>query len=200
VPVAITGQTVLMADGLGPETSVSTWNLTTNKYSAFHAESGGDIALDAVGDVVLLGEGDTSCAAVWDLAAVNQRFSTCIPGSGSGYSNAFGLLSPAGKRYAGTQFRDDPTHRWPIIGDASTGKTDDRLREPFANSDLHIVDSTQPQVVWEDETHIIALAKSGIGDVLIRCDVDAATCEVAFDAATLSSIQNAHLTLARPVY
>ncbi len=202
VPVAMTGDTVLMADGLGPEHTVSTWNLATNKYDYLYAESGGDIALDAVRDVALLGEGDTSCAAVWDLAAANQRFSSCIAGIPSDVSDAFGLLAPDGKRYAGTRYvNDDPAQRWPVIGDAATGEIDDRLRVVFETAGLRVSAAPDPRVVWEDATHVIVLADSAYrSQVLVRCDVDAASCEEAFNSATLSSVQDARLRLVRPVH
>lgn len=202
VPVAITGDTVLMADGLGPERSVSAWNLATNKYDYLYEKSGGDIAIDAVGDVALLGEGDTSCAAVWDLAAANQRFSSCVAGVPSEFSDAFGLLAPDGKRYAGTRYvNDDPAQRWPVIGDAVTGSIDDRMRVVFESAGLRVAAAPDPQVVWEDATHVIVLADGAYrSQVIVRCDVAAATCEEAFNSATLSSVQDARLRLVRPVH
>ncbi len=209
-PVAFSGsQNVVLSVGDGAESSSGSWRLDSNTFSQWPA-SAGNVPLDAVGNVALVAEGDSSCVAVVGLEPFTPRFSRCSGGDGAPYvDDRFGTLAPDGKRYAGSRSSEDDlvpglgsapeTWRWPVVGDAATGATDDRIRSVFRAADLHVDASAATHVIWEDDSHILVNALDRYGARrIVRCDVDAATCEIAFVAA-ISSQSDPQLMLVRGV-
>lgn len=214
-PVGFAGDVVVLGVGDGAEGSSGSWLLATNSFNAW-PHSLNDVPQDSVGNVALVSEQDASCIGVVDVNPYHHRFTRCAGGESPSYGDRFSTLSPDGKRYAGTResfegvdpgldpeaWASRAINNWPVIGDAATGATDDRFRSVFKEAELRLASEQDPDnlVVWEDASHILADAQDRIGrEVILRCEVDTGACEVAFDTATLSSVENARLTLVRPI-
>jgi hypothetical protein len=197
-PVGFSGHQVVLSVGDGAESSIGSWMLKTNSYQPW-PQSAGDVPLDVVGGVALVAEGDFSCAAVTEIASLHQRFSSCSPGGSNAEIERYGLLSPDGTRYTGIRYAIDKPHEgWPVVADATTGKVDDRLHKAFTAAGLVVDALMAPAAAWEDASHLIVV---GVTDqqrkLVVRCDVDAATCEIAQDTGDppVDAVQ-----LVKPVY
>ncbi|MEP7055896.1 MAG: hypothetical protein ABI912_11675 [Actinomycetota bacterium] len=180
-PVAFVPQGVLLANGeLGSESGLSTWVLKTNTYTDWSG-SGGDFGLDALGGIALVAEGDHSCVAIVNIATHQPRFHSCLPGVKHPEFVVFDLLAPDAKRYVGSgSSSGNYDDRWPVLGDATTGVEDHRLRQVFADAGFTVTSSVDHPIVWEDNSHILVNSRGAYGEYLIvRCDVDTATCEEA---------------------
>jgi heat shock protein HslJ len=197
-PVAFSGSQVVLSVGDGGEASTGSWLLADNKYREW-PQSAGDVPIDAVGNVALVAEGDYSCTAVFDLEPFSQRFSTCAAGRPGDADDRFRFLSPDGRKYAGTRsIFEKPNEAWPVVADAETGTVEDRFRSVFTAAGLTVKAlGDENPVVWEDATHILAVAISAAGEhLVVRCDVNAATCESALNfGATEVPLQ---ITLVQP--
>lgn len=85
----------------------------------------------------------------------------------------------------------------PIVADSASNTVYDRLVRVFEDAKLRMDDAPlQTQLTWEDPTHqiVTAIAEED-RKLLIRCDVVAATCEIAHDIGLLAPET---VTLARP--
>lgn len=196
-PVAFAEDRVLLTVGDGGMVSVGWWDLATNKYTEVK-DSVDAILVDANRTAALTLQQNGCGTTVTFLENLYQDGQSCSEQPESGRNERFMVLSPDSTRYAGTQSDynlDGVPGPWPVVADAA-GRIDDRLRATFAAAGLMVDASLVNPVVWEDQAHLLVVAS--VGDrtrpLVVRCDVDAATCEIALDPGKQTRIQLARRT------
>lgn len=192
-PVAFADDRVLLSVGDGGMVSVGWWDLATNKYTEVKDSAAGAVLYDANRTAALTRQENGCGMTVTFLERLYEDGQSCSEHPESGRNERFMVLSPDSTRYAGTQsdyHLDGVPGPWPVVADAA-GRIDDRLRATFAAAGLTVDANLAHPVVWEDHTHLLVVAS--VGDrtrpLVVRCDVDAATCEIALDPGKQTKIQ-----------
>lgn len=191
-PVSFAEDRVLLTVGDGAMVSVGWWDLATNTFTEVK-NSVDAILVDANRSAALTWQQNGCGMTVTFLENLYKNGQSCSEQPESGRNERFMVLSPDSSRYAGTQsdyHLDGVPGPWPVVADAA-GRIDDRLRATFAAAGLTVDANLAHPVVWEDHTHLLVVAS--VGDrtrpLVVRCDVDAATCEIALDPGKQTKIQ-----------
>jgi hypothetical protein len=150
------GQLVYQTYGTDPEVRVTDFDGTSRRVPGAISARGTSQAADRVAVQTRSTDDGGSCWAVMapdgDLA-----WDTC--------AYALGKFSLDGRYLIGTDpYGDGLGDSWMAILDAGTGKEVARYQRP-ANGDLFIHD-----MVWEDDTHVLAIVHQGIRWRIIRLD------------------------------